>query len=454
MKVLKGGRLIDGTGAAPVEGATVVIDGNRIAAVTTRNQSDFPADAEIVDVSGMTVLPGLIDCHDHMANHKYDLAHRWRLDEPQSTRHLRTAAVLKQTLVAGYTTIRDAAGLDAGFKRAIEEGLIDGPRLVLSLAIISPYGGIGDAVSPSGLPLDDCCCIPGDPLLPESVCNGIDDVRQVVRKMVRAGADVIKCATTGGASSRPGHGPLDPAFNLDEMQALVDEAHALDRRVMCHALGGRGLDIAIEAGVNSIEHGTHLDQNPRHLERMAERGIFFVPTLLVYEYHRKSPQPHVKERAMALYEHHIESIKRAPVDRGEGGGRHRCRRARPSRECRRTRMPGQSRHDADAGLAGGDRLGRRVPRPGRRARHGRAGQARRSGRRRRRSARRHHRVARSEAHRAGDEGRRGRGEPDGRPVSLNFRGFVRSLVARPSQRFLASPVVLSRRGRSGRGCLR
>src|ERR1044072_402149 len=80
---------------------------------------------------------------------------------------------------------------------------------------------------------------------------------------------------------------------------------------MCHALGGRGLDAAIDAGVDSIEHGCYLDENPRHLERMAERGIFFVPTLLVYEYHRKSPQPHVRERAAALYEHHIESIRRA-----------------------------------------------------------------------------------------------------------------------------------------------
>ncbi|HEV2336312.1 MAG TPA: amidohydrolase family protein [Stellaceae bacterium] len=311
MIVLKNGRLIDGTGTAPVNGATIVLDGSRVASITTRSDSDYPAGAEIIDCSGMTVLPGLIDCHDHMANHRYDLAHRWRLDEPQSTRHLRTAAVLKETLHAGYTTIRDAAGCDAGFKRAIEEGLIEGPRLVLSLSIISPIGGIGDAVSPSGLPLDDCCCIPGDPLLPSSVCNGVDEVRQVVRKMVRAGADVIKTATTGGASSRPGHGPRDAAFNLDEMQALVEEAQALDRRVMCHALGGRGLDIAIEAGVNSIEHGSYLDEDPRHLERMAERGIFFVPTLLVYEYHRKSPQPHVRERALALVEHHRASIRRA-----------------------------------------------------------------------------------------------------------------------------------------------
>jgi imidazolonepropionase-like amidohydrolase len=311
MLVLKNSRLIDGTGTAPIDGATIVIRDNRIDAVTTRNASDWPADAEIIDVAGLTVLPGLIDCHDHMANHRYDLAHRWRLDEPQSTRHLRTASVLKQTLAAGYTTIRDAAGCDAGFKRAIEEGLIEGPRLVLSLSIISPIGGIGDAVSPSGLPLDDCCCIPGDPLLPESVVNSLADVRPAVRRMVRAGADVIKCATTGGASSRPGHGPRDGAFNLDEMQALVDEAHALDRRVMCHALGGRGLDIAIEAGVDSIEHGCYLDEDPRHLERMAERGIFFVPTLLVYEFHRKSPQPHVRERAQLLQEHHVASIRRA-----------------------------------------------------------------------------------------------------------------------------------------------
>src|SRR5580704_3549337 len=158
MKILKNVRLIDGTGAAPVKDATIIVDGERIAAVTTQSQADFPADAEIIDCAGMTVLPGLIDCHDHMANHKYDLAHRWGIDEPDSTRHLRTAAVLRNTLAAGYTTIRDAGGLDAGFKRAIEEGLIAGPRLVLSISIISPIGGIGDPVSPSGF----SCCVPHD----------------------------------------------------------------------------------------------------------------------------------------------------------------------------------------------------------------------------------------------------------------------------------------------------
>ncbi len=306
LRVLKGGRLIDGTGAGPVDAAIVVKD-RQIAAVETRAYGDWPAEAEIIDVSGMTILPGLIDCHDHLAMHGYDLARRWGIDEPQTTRTLRTAKVLAETLAAGYTTIRDAAGLDAGFKRAIEEGLIDGPRLVVSLVIISPIGGIGDRVSPSGF----SCCVPNDPLLPDGVVNSLAEIRPVVRRIVRAGADVIKCATTGGASSRPGHGPHDGAFNLDEMQALVEEAHALDRRVICHALGGRGVRIAVEAGVNSIDHGCYLDEEPELLDRMAERGIFFVPTFAVYDYHRKSPQPHVRERAQALEEHHAASLRRA-----------------------------------------------------------------------------------------------------------------------------------------------
>jgi len=307
IKVLKGGRLIDGTGAGPVAGATVVIRDQRIETVTTRAVGEWPPDAQIIDVTGMTILPGLIDCHDHMAMHGYDLARRWGIDEPQSTRTLRTAKVLHETLAAGYTAVRDAAGLDAGFKRAIDEGLILGPRLVISLCIISPIGGIGDRVSPSGF----SCCVPNDPLLPDGVVNSLADVRPVVRRVVRAGADVIKCATTGGASSRPGHGPTDGAFNLDEMQALTDEAHALDRRVMCHALGGRGLRVAIEAGVDSIEHGCYLNEEPELLDTMAQRGIFFVPTFAVYDFHRKSALPHVRERAHHLQEHHAESLRRA-----------------------------------------------------------------------------------------------------------------------------------------------
>jgi imidazolonepropionase-like amidohydrolase len=307
MQILGGGTLIDGTGAPPLRDAAVLVNEGRIEAVGTRATMSWPQHAEMIDISGLTLLPGLIDCHDHLASHNYGFAHRWGLDEPQSTRHVRTATVLQHTLATGYTAVRDAAGLDVGFKQAIEQGLIQGPRLMLSVNIISPIGGIGDRVSPSG----HTCCVPADPTLPEGVANGLEGVRTVVRTMVRAGADVIKCATTGGASSRPGHGPKDPAFTLDEMKALVEEAHMLGRRVMCHALGGSGLRTAIEAGVDSIEHGCYLDEDPELIAMMAGKGIFFVPTFTVYVFHRDVSPPHVRARGRDLQPHHVDSLQRA-----------------------------------------------------------------------------------------------------------------------------------------------
>ena len=303
-QLLIGATLIDGTGAPPQRDAAVLINDGRIDAVGPRQTISRPQNAEVIDISGLTLLPGLIDCHDHLASHSYGFAHRWGLDEPQSTRHMRTATVLQQTLATGYTTVREAAGLDAGFKRAMEEELLQGPRLLLAVNIISPIGGIGDRISPSG----HTCCVPTDPSLPEGVANGVEGVRAMVRTMVRAGADVIKCATTGGASSRPGHGPKDSAFNLDEMKALVDEAHTLGRRVMCHALGGPGLRTAIEAGVDSIEHGCYVDEDPELIPMMAEKGIFFVPTFTVYIFHREVSPPHVRARGRDLEPHHIESL--------------------------------------------------------------------------------------------------------------------------------------------------
>jgi imidazolonepropionase-like amidohydrolase len=308
MQILIGATLIDGTGAAPTPDAAIVIDdGGRIAAVGARQSVTQPRGADVIDVSGLTMLPGLIDGHDHLAHQSYSLADRWGLAEPQSTVHLRTARTLAQTLATGYTTVRDAAGLDAGFKRAMDEGLIRGPRLQLALSIISPIGGIGDRISPSG----HSCCVAPSPNVPPSVANGVQEVRNVVRTMIRAGADVIKCATTGGASSREGHGPKDVAFNRDEIGALVEESHTLGRRVMCHALGGPGLRMAIEAGVNSIEHGCYLNEDPELIDMMVEKGTFFVPTLTVYAFHRERSAPHIQERGRLLHSHHIESVQRA-----------------------------------------------------------------------------------------------------------------------------------------------
>src|SRR3989442_3046238 len=158
MKILRAGTLIDGTGAPPVRDAAVVIHNGRIETVTTAGASAGPpADHEVIDASRLTVLPGLIDCHDHLAFHGYELVRRWGLDEPQSTRHLRTARVAGQILTSGYTAVRDAGGLDAGFRLAVHEGLIPGPRLGLSLGIISPIGRSRGPVRPPA---------PAFPLLP------------------------------------------------------------------------------------------------------------------------------------------------------------------------------------------------------------------------------------------------------------------------------------------------
>ena len=309
MKALVGASLIDGTGGPVVEDATVLIDGERIKAVGPRAAVSLPPDTEVIDVSGLALIPGLIDCHDHLAFKGYDLAARWELLEPASLQNLRTAKVLEQTLAAGYTCVRDAGWLDVGFKRAVEEGLCPGPRLMISVSIISPTGGLGDHVCPSGhhRPFAE------DPLRPSGTADGVDAVRAKVREMVRVGADVIKFATTGGASSRQGHGPLDMAFGPPEVKALVEEAEALGRKTMCHALGGPGLRMAIEQGAGSIEHGCYLAEEPDLLKMMADKGIFFVPTFEIYEFHSTISAPHIIERSKALMRVHEESMHQAPA---------------------------------------------------------------------------------------------------------------------------------------------
>ena len=253
------------------------------------------------------MLPGLIDCHDHLSFHGFGIMQRWGMSEPLSLANIRTASVLEQTLLTGYTAVRDAAWLDVGFKQAIDEGIVPGPRLVLATTPISPTGGVTDFCSLSGHRQPALL----DQNFPLGVANGVDQIRATVRDVARVGADVVKFFTTGGASSSRGHGPKDMAFGRDEVEALVKEAHDLGKRTMCHALGGPGLRIAIEAGADSIEHGTYLDEEPEHLKMMADKGIFFVPTFTVYIFHGERGTPHGQERARALRVHHVKSVRAA-----------------------------------------------------------------------------------------------------------------------------------------------
>jgi len=289
---LTGSVLIDGTGAPPLlDSAVLVDDAGRIAAVGPQDSISRPPAAETLDVSGCTLLPGLIDCHDHMGTHGYSVGRLWGLEEPQSTSTLRSAAALRQALFCGYTTVRDAAGLDAGFKLAIEEGLIPGPRLVLALNLICATGAVGDVMSPSRHSRRP----PPSLSIPVGVADGVTAVRATVRAMVQAGADVIKTATT------PGERYFQHAtYGRDELLALVDEAHSLGRRVMCHAIGGPGLRLAVEAGVDSLEHGHYLADDPDLLSMMAEKKIFYDPTL--------SP---AKISGRLLPAHHVASVQAA-----------------------------------------------------------------------------------------------------------------------------------------------
>ncbi|HEX5166419.1 MAG TPA: amidohydrolase family protein, partial [Thermomicrobiales bacterium] len=222
--LLRGGTLIDGSGAAPSPDSAVLVVDERIEWTGPAAAAVAPPGTVEIDVRGKTIMPGLIDCHDHMVHTGFDLMRR--ASAPLSLTMMRIADNLRVTLEAGITTVRDAGGLDVGFKMAVEEGLIPGPRLVLGLSILSRTGGIADPRMRSGNVLE-FMELPG---LPSPVRDGVEECRKGVREVIHAGADWVKCASTGGVSS-PTLGPVDAALTFDELQVIADEAHMRDKRV-------------------------------------------------------------------------------------------------------------------------------------------------------------------------------------------------------------------------------
>lgn len=266
-------RLIDGTGQdVPAEPYALLIEGQKITAVAPQRELACPPGATMIDARGMTVMPGLIDCHDHLADLEGSMQERAAI--PPSLAIFKTARVFHDTLLGGCTAVRDASGVDLGMKLAVEQGLIPGPHLKISVVILSQFGGHNDHTEPAGIDSR----FPKLQGIPDGICDGVDACRRKVREVVRAGADWIKIATTGGVGTPIG-GPLLRQFSIEEVRAIVDTAHAAGKPVMSHAYGGEGVKICLDAGVDSIEHGAALDD--ALIEQMARQGTWLVPTFTV-----------------------------------------------------------------------------------------------------------------------------------------------------------------------------
>jgi imidazolonepropionase-like amidohydrolase len=299
-----GGHVYDGTGAAPGR-ADVVVEDGRIVAVGIGLDGD-----EQVDAAGMTLLPGFFDCHVHVVLSHIDMLRL--INTPLTYRFFEAARNLRTLLDAGITTVRDAAGADLGVKRAVADGLIEGPRMQISVGMICQTGGHNDGWMLSGTRAQ--ALFPVYPGVPETVADGPDEVRRAVRLMLRSGADVIKIATSGGIMS-PRDSPHHAHFRDDEIEIAVREAAAAGAWVMSHAQACAGVKSAVRAGVRSIEHGIALDDEA--IQLMLDAGTFLVPTLVaplaVIEAAEAGLDidPDMVSTARSVTEQHRDSVRRA-----------------------------------------------------------------------------------------------------------------------------------------------
>ncbi len=260
-----GGHVYDGTTGVAAEGDVVVEDG-RIVEVGTDLDGD-----DSVDCAGGFLSPGFFDSHVHVT---MDAPSQMQLVEtPFSLQFYKAAANLRKTLDAGITSVRDAGGADQGIKEAVERGMIPGPRMQISISMLSQTGGHGDDWSICGADVPFFVPHPGRP---SGLVDGPQEVRKRVRELIRAGADVIKVATTGGVLSARDD-PRHPHFRDDEIAEMTAEASAAGLHVMAHAQGAGGIKAALRNGVRSIEHGIFLDDEA--IEMMLARGAWLVPTL-------------------------------------------------------------------------------------------------------------------------------------------------------------------------------
>src|SRR3989440_4738496 len=309
------GTMFDGRGDDPQDGMTLLIEGERISALG--RGVPIPRDASVIDAQGSHILPGLIDCHVHFAM-EYPNVLRQLVTTP-SLRLLEAIPRMRVTLEAGVTTVRDAAGAPAGLKIAVERGIVMGPRMQVAVSMISQTGGHGDGFYP--------CCVDlglfGTRFydVPGGVADGVEEVRKATREILRAGADWIKLATSGGGLSTS-DSPKSSRVTVEGIVAAVYEAEAQEKRCMAHAQGSQGIKNALLAGVASIEHGIYLTDEL--IDLMLEKDAYLVPTLVAPLAVIKFSQDHpdllpvmMAMKAVSVVEAHQKSFRRAV----EAGGK-------------------------------------------------------------------------------------------------------------------------------------
>jgi imidazolonepropionase-like amidohydrolase len=273
--VLKAARLFDGTSDTIIRNGAVVVQGNRI--VSAGVNLAIPANAQVIDLGDVTLLPGLIDAHVHLTEENgdnYYLQYFQNMMRQPAEQAILSTTFARKTIDAGFTTVRNlGAGdyIDVGLRNAINNGWVVGPRMLVAVHAIGATAGHGDSdpVPPSkGIPS----------LGPiDGVCNGPAECRAAVRYQIKYGADVIKFMPSGGVLSLSD--PVDaPELSQEEMNAIVEEAHHWGRKVAAHCHGDAAARMAVMAGVDSIEHGSFI--KPETLSMMRDKGIYLVPTLL------------------------------------------------------------------------------------------------------------------------------------------------------------------------------
>jgi imidazolonepropionase-like amidohydrolase len=264
--LLHNAMLIDGTGGSPVADAAVVVDDDRIRWAGAAPETP---DAVRVDLGGNTICPGFFDCHVHFGLPGSKGSPLAKALKPISYGYFELIDRLRVTVQNGVTTARDLMGIDTGVREAVADGLIPGPRLLVAVNMLSQSGGHADFHLPSGIDLGG--------FIGAYLVDGVDAARKRARKLLRAGADVIKVASSGGVSS-PNDDPAWLGMRREMIAAVVEEGRNYGGRpVAAHAIGYAGIKAAVDAGVHSVEHGYELDDELR--EQMVAQGTFLVPTL-------------------------------------------------------------------------------------------------------------------------------------------------------------------------------